>query len=288
VIAGLAARQHGVIRLAQLLAAGLDPRAITRRVKDGRLVRIHRGVYALHRGLSREGRWLAAVFAAGEGAALSHLCAAALRGLRELRTDFVTVVAPKHRAPKGPIRVHECRNLDPRDVTIYKGIPVTTVARMLVDLTDVLTRHQLANVIHEAEFKGLFNAAHTREAIERARGRHKLGVLEQALELHASGSAGTKSPREDAFLALAGEPVPLTNTMLLGEEVDFLWPEIRLNIEVDGAHHRRKRTKRDDDRRDAKLRAAGYTVIRFTGREVQERPQLVRAKLEAARRRLGG
>ena len=78
-------------------------------------------MYALHRGLSREGRWLAGVFAAGEGAALCRLCAAAHWELRELRTDFVTVVAPKRRAPKGPLRVYECRNLDPRDVTIRKA-----------------------------------------------------------------------------------------------------------------------------------------------------------------------
>ncbi len=163
VIAKLAARQHGVVTLLQLIAAGLSRKALALRVKQGRLHRVYRGVYAVgHGGLSREGRWMAGTLAAGDGAALSHLCAAALWELRKLRTDFVTVVAPGYRNPKGPVRVHECRNLDPRDVTVRRGIPVTTVARLQVDLTDVLTPHQLANVIHEAAFRGYFNP--TRDA----------------------------------------------------------------------------------------------------------------------------
>ena len=165
---------------------------------------------------------------------------------------------------------------------------MTTVARLLVDLTDTQTKFQLANLIHEAEFHHRFDLAETHETMARAVGRHKLHVLAEALELHAAGSAGTKSAREDAFLALVGDPEPLNNTIVLGEELDFLWPDLKLNAEVDGSHHLRKRTKRDDQRRDAKLRAAGYTVIRFTAREVEERPQWVRASVAAARRPRGG
>jgi hypothetical protein len=276
----------------QLLAAGLDRRAVSRWVSSGRLHRVYQGVYALgHRGLSREGRWLAGVFAAGDGAALSHLCAAALWDVREIRTDFVTVIAPKRRSPKGPLRVHECRNLDPLDVTTRRGIPVTTVARTLVDLTDVLTPHQLANVIHEADFVSRFSLTATREAMARANGRHHLDVLEQALALNAVGSAGTKSGNEDAFLRLpplAGVPTPLANTKVLGLEVDFLWPDHRLTVEVDGPGHRRTRTKREDAERDRVLKAAGYTVLRFTDEDVARRPRPVVATLAAAYRRLGG
>jgi hypothetical protein len=67
----LAARQHGVVTIAQLVALGIDRRAVSRWTRDGRLHALYRGVYAVgHTGLSREGRWLAAVFACGEGAAL--------------------------------------------------------------------------------------------------------------------------------------------------------------------------------------------------------------------------
>jgi predicted transcriptional regulator of viral defense system len=81
VIGRIAARQHGVVTQAQLLASGLSPSGISRRVAAGRLTRIHRGVYAVgHPGLSQHGRWVAAVLACGEGAVLSHRSAAACGG----------------------------------------------------------------------------------------------------------------------------------------------------------------------------------------------------------------
>jgi predicted transcriptional regulator of viral defense system len=282
-LARVAARQHGLLRLVQLLAAGLSRQTISRRVREGRLHRIYQGVYALgHRGLSRHGLWLAGTFAAGAGAGLSHLCATALWDVRELRTDFVDVVAPKRRRIKGPVRIHVSRTLVPSDITVRKGIPVTTVARTCVDLTDLLTAHQLANVMHEAAYRKCLNLAQLAEAMARAKGRKNLHVLEKALALNESGSAGTKSPHEDAFLALlqfAGIPEPLVNIQLLGEEVDFHWPDRRLIVEVDGSGHTRPRSRRDDARRDRMLSEAGWKVLRFSGDDIAQRPQEVIARL---------
>jgi hypothetical protein len=183
------------------------------------------------------------------------------------------------------VRVHTSRTLDPRDVTTRKGIPVTTVARMFVDLTDTLTPHQLANVMHEADYRKRFSLANTREAMARANGRQKLWVLETALALDASGSAGTKSPHEDAFLTLlqfAGIPEPRVNMHVLGEEVDCQWPDRRLVVEIDGSGHGRARSERDDARRDKALREAGWKVLRFSGDEIERRPAEVIARLRAA------
>jgi len=174
-IAQLAGRQHGVLTLRQLQAAGLGWSSITRRLNHGRLHRIHRGVYAVgHRRLSREGQWLAAVLASGDGAVLSHLTAAVLWNTWRRKLTTVDVLAPRARALHGA-EVHRVRHLDPCDVTVRTGIPVTTMARTLVDLTECLTRHQLANVIHEAAFRNRFSATHAREAMTRANGRHRLG-----------------------------------------------------------------------------------------------------------------
>jgi hypothetical protein len=100
VIARIAQRQHGVITLAQLLAAGLSRGAITRRLAKGLLHRIHTGVYAVgHTGLSQHGRWAAAVLATGPGSALSHLSAADLRGISRFHALLVAVLPPHNAAP---------------------------------------------------------------------------------------------------------------------------------------------------------------------------------------------
>jgi hypothetical protein len=108
--------------------------------------------------------------------------------------------------------------------------------------------------------------------MERANGHRGIGTLKRALELYAAGSAGTKSRYEDAFLAIA-EPEPFVNMQLLGYEVDFHWPAWRLVVEVDGNHSRPKDI-RSDDGRDATLRAAGWTVVRLTGEEVEYRARV--------------
>lgn len=215
---------------------------------------------------------MAAVLACGEGAALSHLSAAKLWQIWRRRTSGPDVIAPSYRRSQPGVRVHRCRRLDPRDVTVREGIPVTTVARTLVDLADVLTPEQLANVVHEAAFRERFHAVATRRAMARANGRRNLTVLDRALALNAAGSAGTKSALEDRFLELiraAGLPDPLPNAAVQTParriEVDFLWPERRLCAEIDGSGHRRPRTQAEDRERDAALGAAGYEVVRFSG-----------------------
>jgi hypothetical protein len=272
----LAGRQHGLLTIAQLKAAGLSWSTVSKRVAAGRLHRVHRCVYALgHARLSQDGRWMAAVLACGEGAALGWVSAGRLwevwRG-RETKPDVVSSRRQGEDEPR--ISLHTCRHLDPRDVTRHHGIPVTNVARTLVDLTDVLTPHQLANVIHEAAFRRRFDLAATRAAMARANGRHNLAVLEQALALHDAGSAGTRSFLEDAFLErtqAAGLPTPLVNTPVPAPggspiEADFRWPELDLCVEVDGPGHTRPRTRREDAARDERLRAAGKRVLRLPTR----------------------
>jgi Protein of unknown function (DUF559) len=182
------------------------------------------------------------------------------------------------------VRVRTYRRLDPLEVTRRDGIPVTTVPRTLVDLSDVLAAHQLANVIHEAAFRRLFDARAVRAAMSRANGRHNLDVLTRALELNAAGSAGTRSELEDRFPARtckSGLPEPLVNTRVHDIEVDFQWPDMKLIVEVDGPGHTRPRTKRDDQDRDITLRAAGHTVLSVLGQDIDQQPQKVTASLLA-------
>ena len=193
-----------LVTRADLLARGISRSAISRRVQRGALVCRYPGVYSYGPGE------LAPAPGTGRGAgvwprrgAQSPLRGRLLRVSR-WREDRPHVVVPRRHWPVEGIVIHHCLGLDPRDVTVVRGVPVTTVARMLVDLGASLTPHQLVWVINEAAFRNRFNLTATRRAMERARGHRGLGVLERALELYAAGSAGTKSRYEDAFLALRG------------------------------------------------------------------------------------
>ena len=268
-VAAVAGRQHAVVTLLQLLEAGLSRRAIAHRVERGTLHRVHRGVYSVlaPRALSPQGRFLAAVLAAGPGAALSHLSAAKHRGLWRYRLACVEVVASSYRRIDS-VRVHRARRLDPRDVTVYDGVPITTVARMLVDLAEELTKWELANIIHEAAFREIYSQRATCAAIERADGR-RVNVLRAAMAMHEDGSAGTKSRDELRFLIAnerLGNPEPLVNVALNGFEVDFHWPRLKLALEVDGPGHARKRTQREDGEKQQAWEEAGFRVLR----DVQE------------------
>jgi hypothetical protein len=274
------------LKVADLRAAGLDGSAVSRRRARGNLHRVHPGVYAYgHATLSREGRWLAAVYAGGEGAALSHISTTVLiLGVHRFPEPLPEVLVPRRHRPVPGVVIRSCRCLDARDVTTCHGIPTTTIARMLVDLSDVLTPHQLVYVIKEAAYRKRFDLDATRRAMARANGRRNLHVLERALELYLHGSGGTKSPHEDAFLALlpATFAEPLVNTRLAGFEVDFLWPERLLVVEIDGGGHERPTARRKDALEDRVLRAAGYRVLRFTDADLERRPADVIAGLAAA------
>jgi hypothetical protein len=276
--------RYGLTTTVELRSGGLGTSAISKRVARGVLVRRYPGVYSYGPGeLSPEAQAMAAVLAAGQGAVLAHLSTAALFRTSRFPAPLPHVLVPGHHRAVDGIVLHSYRQLDPLDVTVYRGIPATTMARTLVDLSDVLTKFQLANVIYEAAYRRCFNLVATRRAMQRANGRHNLHVLEAAIDLYLSGSAGTRSALEDAFLSLlqgAGIAEPLVNTHLHNEEVDCHWPDRMLVVEVDGRGHReRPPAQRDDARKDAKLRAAGYSVLRFTDVEIERRPEEVLARL---------
>jgi hypothetical protein len=260
---------------------GLSRAGIKWRVDNGTLHRKYRGVYAYgHPRLSQKGQWLAAVFAAGAGAGLASLSAGVFWKVSRFRETAIHVVTPLQRRPQPGFKQQWSKSLLPRDILIRDGIPVTTIERMLIDMTDHLTAEQLANVIHEAAYLKLFNLRALRETMARTRKR-RMNILERAIELHRSGSAGTRSNLEDRFLMLVrgakvGEPV--INTGHHGVEVDFRWGE--LCVEVDGGHHERARTKTEDRVKQAILEANGCTVVRFSQHEIDAEPAAVIAALK--------
>jgi very-short-patch-repair endonuclease len=261
--AQLAERDHGVLATHELLACGLTHGGIYRRVRAGRLHRIHQGVYAVgHAALSREGHWLAAVKASGAGAVLSHQSAAVLWELLPRSVGAIHITVPIARNPSSTrgISVHRSKTLTEEDTTRRNRIPVTTPIRTLKDLKRPLPREQW-----EA-------------AIDRARGR---GIDVNDLV----DEAPTRSALERRFLRLCSRhriPAPRVNERVGSYLVDFLWGESRIVVEVDGYEFHRGRASFEADRaRDAELTALGYRVVRFTYRQVTEQPTLVASRTRA-------
>jgi|tagenome__1003787_1003787.scaffolds.fasta_scaffold20959756_1 hypothetical protein len=266
------AATHAVVTTAEM---DVDSAVTRRAVAAGLLYPRYRGVYGLAPTLTREGEWLAAVYAAGEGAGLASLCAAALYAVSRFKPNGIEVVVPRQRRPRPEFRLIRALDLQPRDLRVRDGIPVTTIERTLVDLTDALRPEQIANVIHEAAYRKWFSVAATRRLMARTRKR-RMRRLDRAIDMHLAGSAGTRSDLEDRFLALvrgARMPEPVINTHIHGIEVDFRWGEVC--VEIDGPNHLRPATLAKDRADQAALEARGLRVVRFTEVVVDREPELV-------------
>jgi hypothetical protein len=275
-VADLARRQHGVVGRAQLIALGLGGDAIDWRVRRRRFHRLHKGVYAVgHLSLTRYGYFMAAVLACGEGAALSHFSAAVLWGLLTAEGQAIHVTAEGNRVCRGVV-VHRSP-LEGERLRRY-GIVVTSPARTIVDLADVVPRRVLERAIDEAEYLKL----DWRGAAPR-RGRRGSGLLASVLALHEPGSTRTRSELEEAFLAFCdsrGFPRPEVNFTIEGYECDFVWRDQRLVVETDGgAAHGTARARERDPIRDAELQLAGWRVIRISSMRLSRQADAVEAQL---------
>jgi predicted transcriptional regulator of viral defense system len=284
-IAVLADRQHGVVTRAQLVAMGLGTDAIDWRVRRGRLHVLHRGVYAVgHRRLTRRGHWMAAVLAAGPGAVLSHRPAAALWDLRASERSRPVVSTPRWCCRPG-IAVHRAR-LEPDEITEVDGIPVTTVARTLLDLAAVLPRPQLERATERAEALRLTNVVPIDALLERHRGHRGTAALREIVKGRMQATL-TRSELEDRFLTFLdayGLARPEVNADLNLDgrwfEVDFLWRDQHLIVELDGhqTHGTRAAFERDRER-DRILQVHGWRIVRITWRQLHDTPDAVAADL---------
>jgi very-short-patch-repair endonuclease len=283
----LAEGQHGVVARAQLLRLGVGRRAIEHRLQHGRLHPIHHGVYAVgHRVLSKEARWMAAVLAAGPGAALSHRSAAALWGLRRSTRSRIEVTVATQRRPRPGIQMHRGR-LAPDEVTVVDGIPVTTVLRTLLDLAAVIPPRQVERAVHEAEVRRLSDLLSLDDLVVRHPRRRRIATIRAVLAAGRIGAIVTRSELEDRFLAFvdaAGLPRPEVNTSLrVGGrwiEADCVWRAERLIVELDGhATHGTAAAYERDRARDRTLNAAGWRVVRVTWRQTHDEPNALAADL---------
>ncbi|HMI81583.1 MAG TPA: type IV toxin-antitoxin system AbiEi family antitoxin domain-containing protein [Solirubrobacterales bacterium] len=277
-IGRVAGEQHGIVTTRQLVAAGLTRAAISKRVRAGRIYRVHQGVYSVgHGNLSEESRWMAAVLACGPGAALSHGSAAVHWGLLRPLGGPVDVTVPTQngRKRRRGIRIHRCPNIGdqsllsttglqrrlPSLVTVRRRIPVTSVARTLEDLQRSALRPSLVRrAIRQAEFLEM-----------------DLGDIE---------TDRTRSDLERDFLKLCRHhllPPPEVNVPIGPMTVDFLWRDRKLVVETDSyVTHGGAIAFEDDRARDLALRRRGYAVHRFSERQLEREAADVAADVARA------
>jgi very-short-patch-repair endonuclease len=288
-IMAVAAQQLGVITLEQLRRAGASASAIQRRAAAGFLQRLHRGVYLVSSPVIPKGaRELAAVLACGEGGVASHRSAARLWELQPFEDwsgpPEVKVVG-RHPGAKPGIRVHRVSRLHGRDVRRVLGVPVTAPAATILDLATLLEADELESVLAEALGRGLVDRRDLDELLGRSRGRRGVSRLRPLIVL-ADGAGLTRSEAERELrrvLELAGLPQPRANPRISRHEVDFLWREQRLILEVDGyTFHSGRRAFEQDRARQADLVAAGYSVVRVTWLQLTTKPMTVVARIASA------
>jgi predicted transcriptional regulator of viral defense system len=276
-VRGVAETQEGVVTRRQLREAGLSDSKIGRWVGEGHLCRRHRDVYTLgHGAISQRGELLVALFYAGDGSALSHTTAGWWWRLIDTEPRRIHVSAPHNRRSTPAICVHSPRAFE---VVTHRGLPVTTVARTLVDIAANLRFRELRRVVAEADFRGL---ASLREiAAECRRGRPGSAALRRALRTYEPELAHTRSELEERWVALCeryGIPMPEMNAEFCGLTVDALWRDQGVVVELDGfAAHASPARMEADRRRDLTLREAGFVVHRYTWRQITKSPGAVSA-----------
>jgi hypothetical protein len=272
-IAELARGSHGVVAWGELLRVGLSEDQIRQRLQNGVLIPEFPGVYRVgHRAPSVEAHYMAAVKACGKGSVLRGRAAAHLWGLIKGDAPRPEVLTPTERRIKG-IKTVRSRRIDQRDVTKRYGIPVTTVARTVVDLAADETPEDLALHFHAAATRYRLKPHHVEAVLKR---RHNAKGAKKLRRVVYGDTRALLSDLERGFIALleAHEiPLPKTNIPRHGHWVDCRWPQHRLTVELDSyRYHATRRAWETDQKRQLKAKRHGDEYQRYVWGDVFERP----------------
>jgi hypothetical protein len=275
-LAELAQRHHGVVSARQLTGLGFAKTTISEAVQQGRLHRIHRGVYAVgHKALSWEGRCLAAVLAR-PGAVASHRTAAWIHGLLRTRPGTIHLTAPTRQRLKRDFVVHFA-HLGTDDRVVVDGIPLTSPARTALDLAPDESPRDLGRVLQRADDNELLDRRRFEALLARTKGHPGHGKLAGALRAFKPETVILRSDLERRFRRLvldAGLPVPQTNVAVEGYELDCYWEAEGFAAELDVyATHGSPRSFEADREREDDLLLAGIELIRVTDVRLDRDPR---------------
>lgn len=290
-LAELAGEQYGVVSFRQLRGLGFSKGAIARAREAGRLHSLHQGVYAVgHAALSNHGRCMAAILACGPRAVLSHESAGWLWGLFPTCPTKPEVSVPNMGRPRPAIRAHRVAPLTLSEFGNQERIPVTSLARTLLDIAASGRGWRLQQAIEKAKRLGRLDLDEIDDLLDRRRGAAGTKRLRDGVEIYRD-PAFSRARSELLFLDLvkrAGLPRPAMNTFVASHEIDAYWEAERFAVEVDGWDtHRTREAFEADPLRQEDLKLAGIDSIRITARRIEREPDAVGQSLRKllARRR---
>jgi hypothetical protein len=266
----------------EALRAGVSKAELSHRVIIGALIPVHRGVFRVgHRAPSLEARYLAAVKACGPRSLLAGRAAAYLFGLLKGSPSLPEVLTASQRRPNGVV-IHRSRRSELQDATTWRGIPVTTIPRTLVDLAGVLSEPDLARAVHEADVRHGIIPPRIEAVLTR---RHNWPGARKLRRVLCGEVPVSLSRLESSFIACvrgARLPLPETNRVAGARRVDCRWPAYGLTVELDSYRYHRTRYAWEQDRgREREARARGDEFRRYTWADVVEDPDPMLADLRA-------
>ena len=283
----LAASQHSLVRSDQLPGVEITRDQARTLVRKGVLDRPARGVYRVagSRSTWRQ-RVLLNIFALGEGAAASHQTSAALlevSGYREGGLIHVTQQGHPSRVLVSG-RLHETSNLPPDHVGVIDGIPVTVPARLAFDLCQVLGDKAAGRAVDDLLNRELLDIPDLELVLATLakRGRDGTRRMRRLLDARGAGFVPSESALEDlaiAVLEAAGIEAPsrqitIADTQAPIGRVDLVWLRAKFVLEVDSRRwHAGWSATVEDRRRDARLTAAGWRILRVTYWQLTQEPE---------------
>jgi hypothetical protein len=290
----LAASQEGVIARRQLIGRGVSNDVVAHWLKTGYVFRFLPGVYSLGRPADRdESFWMAGVLYAGDGSILAGESAAQACGMGSSTTG-IDVVRPRgiQRSIRGLAPHHQAEfivrrgSLEPDDFAWKGPVPAMDPARLLIDLCGRVNGPRLRRYFIEAGRNGLLTAPclnrMTRRSL-RFKNRNRLLAL---IGYWDPSTGRIRSILEGEFKLVCAEgklSPPLTNHPIGRYEVDAVWLEEMLIVELDGRQfHSDAEALVADSEKTRYLKSLGFRVLRFTWNDVVERPEWVIGQLRKA------
>ncbi len=232
---------------------------------------------------------MAATLALGPTSVLSHRSAAELWGLLPPASHAIEVTRGTNARDRSRIVIH--RGSIPDDErTAVDRIPVTTMPRTILDLAAVASRRQVERALNEAEVLRLTDRLSIPDLLERYPRRRGTAVLRALFEDDQVLRGVTRNDFEERFALLLEAhrlPRPRRNADLwVGGRhfnVDCIWEEHRLVVELDGrAVHRTRWAFESDRERDRILLTEGWRVMRLTWRQLLEEGPRISMDLRTA------